>query len=164
MALTEKCELDDNFCWDSNKDGVAYDASPVSSRKSNNPGVFYLSCNHAATAHIGLLASSITLPVPVASSSTSSICLPVPVTSSPACINLSCRLQAIIARMSRNSITPGSCRRFSTADMGATNHMFPDKMAFIPYKAIFNLQVWMGNNSYLPVLGHGMPIISLNGQ
>ncbi len=50
------------------------------------------------------------------------------------------------------------------ADTGATNHMFPNKMAFIPYKSISNLQVWMGNNSYLPVLGHGMAIISLNGQ
>lgn len=42
--------------------------------------------------------------------------------------------------------------------------MFHDKSTFISYTRIPNLQVWMGNNSYLPVLGLGTPIISLNGQ
>ena len=42
--------------------------------------------------------------------------------------------------------------------------MFPDKSAFISYKHISNLQVHMGNNSFLPVLGRGTVIISLNGQ
>jgi hypothetical protein len=42
--------------------------------------------------------------------------------------------------------------------------MLPDKSAFISYKRISNLQVRMGNNSYLPVLGHGTAIISLNRQ
>ena len=42
--------------------------------------------------------------------------------------------------------------------------MFPDKLAFISYKLVSNLRVHMGNNSYLPVLGRGLAIISLNGQ
>ncbi len=50
------------------------------------------------------------------------------------------------------------------ADTGATNHMLPDCAAFISYKSVHNLCVWMGNNSYAPVLGQGTAIISLNGK
>jgi hypothetical protein len=50
------------------------------------------------------------------------------------------------------------------ADTGATDHMTPHKSAFISYKAVENLQVRMGNNSYVPVLGCGTAIFSLNGQ
>ncbi len=42
--------------------------------------------------------------------------------------------------------------------------MIPDKSAFISYKMVMNLQVRMGNNLYLLVLGCGTTIISLNGQ
>ncbi len=42
--------------------------------------------------------------------------------------------------------------------------MFPDKLAFISYKSIPNLQVRMGNNSFLSVLKRSTTIISLNGQ
>ncbi len=41
--------------------------------------------------------------------------------------------------------------------------MVPDRSAFISYKAIWNLRVCMGNNSFAPVLGRGTSIISLNG-
>ena len=44
------------------------------------------------------------------------------------------------------------------------DHMFPDKSAFISYKRISNLRVRMGNNTFLPMLGRGTTIISLNGQ
>jgi hypothetical protein len=44
------------------------------------------------------------------------------------------------------------------------DHMVPDRSAFISYKAVCNLRVRMGNNSYAPVLGQGTAIISLNGQ
>ena len=50
------------------------------------------------------------------------------------------------------------------ADTSATDHMVPDRSAFISYKAIWNLCVRMGNNSFAPVLGRGTAIISLNGQ
>jgi hypothetical protein len=66
--------------------------------------------------------------------------------------------------MSAASILPTLGSRFTVADSGATNHMFPDKSAFISYKLVSNLQVCMGNNSFLPVLGRGTAIISLNGQ
>jgi hypothetical protein len=42
--------------------------------------------------------------------------------------------------------------------------MLPEKTAFILYKAISNHQVCMGNNSFIPVLGRGTAIFSLNGQ
>jgi hypothetical protein len=42
--------------------------------------------------------------------------------------------------------------------------MIPDRSAFISYKAVRNLRVRMGNNSYAPVLGWGTAIILLNEQ
>ncbi len=55
-------------------------------------------------------------------------------------------------------------RHFNVANSGTTNHMFPDKSAIISYRLVTNLQVRMGNNSFLLVLGHGLAVISLNGQ
>jgi hypothetical protein len=66
--------------------------------------------------------------------------------------------------MSAALILPMPGRHFTMADSGATDHMFPDKSAFISYRLVTNLQVQMGNNSFLPVLGCGSEIISLNGQ
>jgi hypothetical protein len=60
--------------------------------------------------------------------------------------------------------SPGSARWITVADTGAMDHMFPDKLGFFSYERIANLQVWMGNNSYLPVIGRGTAIISLNNQ
>ncbi len=71
---------------------------------------------------------------------------------------------SLIASMSASSILPGSYCWFTVANSGATNHMFPDKLAFISYKLVSNLRVHKGNNSYLPVLGRGLAIISLNSQ
>jgi hypothetical protein len=59
-------------------------------------------------------------------------------------------LQAIIARMMKASISPGLGCRFSVAETGATDHMFLNKLAFISYRSIPNLQVWMGNGVALP--------------
>jgi hypothetical protein len=87
-----------------------------------------------------------------------------PSVSSLRCLVLSRKLSSIIAHMSAASILPGSGCRFTVADSGATDHMLPDKSAFISYKLVTNLQVQMGNNSYLPVLGQGLAVISLNGQ
>ena len=58
----------------------------------------------------------------------------------------------------------GTPSRFVVADTGATDHMVPDRGAFISYKSIHGLRVRMGNNSFAPVLGRGTGIISLNGQ
>ena len=62
------------------------------------------------------------------------------------------------------AISPGELLRLVVADTGATDHMLPDRSAFISYKSVHHLCVWMGNNSYAPVLGWGTAIVSLNGQ
>ena len=62
------------------------------------------------------------------------------------------------------AISPADSCRLLVADTGATDHMLPDRSAFISYKSVRNLRVWMGNNSYASVLGRGTAIISLNGQ
>jgi hypothetical protein len=62
------------------------------------------------------------------------------------------------------AISPTDLNRLDVADTGATDHMFPDRSAFISYKAVWHLCVQMGNNSYAPVLGQGTAIVSLNGQ
>jgi hypothetical protein len=50
------------------------------------------------------------------------------------------------------------------ADTGATDHMLPDKLAFISYYPVVGLQVCMGNNLFALILGYGTAIISLNGK
>jgi hypothetical protein len=60
--------------------------------------------------------------------------------------------------------TGGTPFRLVVADTGATDHMVPNRGAFIFYKSVHGLRVHMGNNSFAPVLGRGMAIISLNGQ
>jgi hypothetical protein len=60
--------------------------------------------------------------------------------------------------------SPTDLNRLIVADTGATDHMLPDHSAFISYKSVRHLCVWMGNNSYAPVLGRGTTIVFLNGQ
>ncbi len=50
------------------------------------------------------------------------------------------------------------------ADTGATNHMLPNKAAFVLYYPVSGQQVRMGNNSFAPIHGHGTAVISLNGK
>ncbi len=69
---------------------------------------------------------------------------------------------ALLTAISPDDSTAGL--RLVMADTGATDHMVPDRSAFISYKAVCNLCVQMGNNSYAPVLGQGTAIISFNGQ
>jgi len=61
---------------------------------------------------------------------------------------------------------PSSKRMWSlvVADTGATDHMLPDKSAFISYYPVTGRRVRMGNNSYATIAGHGTAIISLNGK
>jgi hypothetical protein len=65
--------------------------------------------------------------------------------------------------MPATSVLPRKSQCFTVMDLGATDHMTLNKFAFISYKRVTNLQVQMGNNSYLLVLGRSTVIISLNG-
>ena len=50
------------------------------------------------------------------------------------------------------------------ADTGATDHMLPEKSAFISYRPVNGRRVRMGNNSFAPILGSGSAVISINGK
>jgi hypothetical protein len=78
-------------------------------------------------------------------------------------ITLLRHLHQLIQRVSHASICGFLSKCFAMADTGTTNHMLLKKAAFISYKSVSNLQVHMGNNSFLPVLGRGIAVISLNG-
>ncbi len=54
--------------------------------------------------------------------------------------------------------------RLLDANTRATNHMIPDKSAFISQCPCSGQQVRMGNNLFAPLLGSGTAIISLNGK
>ena len=50
------------------------------------------------------------------------------------------------------------------AATGATDHMMPDKSAFISYYPVSGRRVQIGNNSFAPIFSHGTAMISLNGK
>jgi hypothetical protein len=79
-------------------------------------------------------------------------------------ISLLGHLHQLIQQVSHSSVGVLLSKRFAAADTGATDYMLSDKAAFISYKSISKLQVWMGNNFFIPVLGQGTAIVSLNGQ
>ncbi len=60
------------------------------------------------------------------------------------------------------------CTSLLIADTGATDHMIPDKSAFISYPPVTGRCrrhcVCMGNNSFAPILGTGSAVIALNGK
>jgi hypothetical protein len=123
---------------------------------------FPLGAPHKSNPSISLYPSSSHVSVVPTTSGLPSLS-PTP-TSSSSCLILPDHLQSIIHRLANSSISPDSTSHVAVTDTGATNHMFPDKSAFISYKRTSNLQVRMGNDSYLPVLGRGTVIISLNSQ
>ena len=50
------------------------------------------------------------------------------------------------------------------ADTGATDHVPPDKNAFISYRPVTRRRVRMGNTSFAPILGSGSAVIDINGK
>jgi hypothetical protein len=156
----EEYDLGENFHWEGNEYGVGFTGLSAIECNYNNNVALYPSCLQAvveATPHFSVSQDS---PLMCPES-----CAPSPpFVSLLRCLVLSRTLSSIIARMSAASILPGSSCRFTVANSGATDHMLPDKSTFISYNLVTNLQARMGNNSYLPVLGQGSAIISLNGQ
>jgi hypothetical protein len=57
---------------------------------------------------------------------------------------------------------PSSWGCFAVSDTGTMDTMLPNKSGFISYKKVFGLNIWMGNNSYIPVLGQESAIVALN--
>jgi hypothetical protein len=50
------------------------------------------------------------------------------------------------------------------ADTKATDHMLPNKSAFISYYPVTGRRVRMGNNSFAPIARYSTASISLNGK
>jgi len=130
-ASADEYDSDDTYRWDGDECGVVFSAS-TSATKSNSTVTRYdPSCNHVVVVPSCLtVAPTTTMPASSASSASSRG------------VSVSKRLTSIILRMSTSSILPpsGACR-FAVADSGATDHMFPDKSAFISYKLVASLQV-----------------------
>ena len=126
----------DDFHWDGDEFGAEY------TPKVDNVALYPPSCSH-----VSVDASSSSLPATRLSPRVS-----------PALLKL-------LSSLSDSPIAPPlPGGRFAVADTGATDHMIPDKMCFISYKSIMGLSVRMGNNSFVPVLGRGTAIFSLNGK
>jgi hypothetical protein len=62
------------------------------------------------------------------------------------------------------SLPDGCPLSLLVADTGATDHMLPDKSAFISYRPVVNRGVRMGNNSFAPILGTGSAVFAINGK
>jgi hypothetical protein len=142
--------LDDSFRWVADKDGADY----VVSKPKPSPSSYFPSCNHARL-HLSSPSSPVNASLPSAI---------LPGALSTHTIDLPTKVPALINRLPSSTIfgTNGHC--LAVAGTGATDHMFPDNSAFISYKLVSNLQVRMGNNAFIPVLGRGTAIITLNGK
>ncbi len=143
-------DSDDSFRWAGDEDGVDY----VAGNSKPSTSSYTPSCNHARL-HISFHSS------PATASPPSSV---LPGASSTRTIDLPTKVRDLISHLPSSTIFGTTKRCFVVADTGATDHMFPNKSAFISYNLVSNLQVCMGNNAYIPVLGHGTPIITLNGK
>jgi hypothetical protein len=152
LDLVVEYESDDIFHWAGDEEGLGYcDVCPLS--KSNAYVAPYSSspsCNHVHVEEIPHTLPSLVIPRSAASSTL--------------CIAFPKALPHLLGKMSQSLIVRTQSGSLVIANTGAIDHMTPHKSAFISYKTIENLQVRMGNNSYVPVLGRGTAIFSLNGQ
>jgi hypothetical protein len=54
--------------------------------------------------------------------------------------------------------------RLQVADTSATDHILPDKEAFISYHLVANCHIRMSNYSFAPILGTGSAVIDVNSK
>jgi hypothetical protein len=159
LDVSEEFDLDDNFRWDGDESGAEYvDHSP----KSNKSATLCPSCCSVAVPLLPHLNPS-ALPTAAPNSMTVPSSSPNDEPTTNRIISLLHCLHRLIQRVSHSSIGVFLSKRFAVADTRATNHMLPEKAAFISYNLISNLQVCMENNSFIMVLGCGTTVISLNG-
>lgn len=138
-------DSDDDFRWYGDDEGVDY-------KPNGSVSNYFPSCSRVSIEPAAPIVS------PVGSSRQCT--LPSASTASVDDIILPSELVSSLLR----AVSPGDSLRLVVADTGATDHMLPDRSAFISYKSVRHLRVRMGNNSYAPVLGRGTAIVSLNGQ
>jgi hypothetical protein len=149
--LANNASSDDDFCWAGNEDDFNYGVAP----KDNSPPISYVpsscmpSLNHSQV-------------IPTSSLPLTSYAFNQRAHSSP---TISRKLLSAIEALCKFSNWVSShAQGLVIADTRATDHMLPDVLAFISYKKVTNLSVRMGNNSFVPVLGQGTTVFSLNGK
>jgi hypothetical protein len=126
-SAQEDYDTNEDFQWDGDESGPAFTGPP----KLNKSVPLYStpSCSHAQA----LLAH--------------------PGASAPRSISLPSRVTSILSKLSILSPCLPNGGHLAVADTGATEHMIPNKSSFISYHSVSGLNVRMGNNSYIPVLG-----------
>ncbi len=144
-AVEENYNSGEDFRWFGNDDGDDYAPSSGAAHKSNKSVSLYPSCIHVGVQFTPLHLST-----------------PLPVALSTQTIDLPQKVRDILSCLPLSTIFGITCRRFAVVNTSTTANMFPDKSAFISYKTVANLQVRMGNNTFIPVLGQGSAIVSLN--
>jgi hypothetical protein len=133
-------DMDNDISWEGDDLGVDIGDSP---HKITMPVAPYL---YPSYSHVCLKSSSCSTPLALFS------------------ISLSMSIMRLLNKLSLFPTLPSSLCCFAVANSGATDTMLPNKSGFISYKKVSGLNVWMGNNSYIPVLGQGSAIVALNGK
>jgi hypothetical protein len=126
----EEYDSDPEFRWTGDEDGVLFSVDSASP-KSNDRVAPYPSCSHAA------VVSAFPPSSPTMGSSSlaaSSSCCVSSIDHSHSPPSISSALHSLLARLSQTPIAPGLGSCLAIADSGATDHMLPDKSAFISYK------------------------------
>ena len=136
--------LEEHFAWDGNDGGVGYVASDshvdVDSSVNSNATI----SSYTAQSPIILESlASITGSIPL---------LPVISTFSP-----------VLPPTASISSSLG-CMVVAVADTGTTDHMGPNKSAFIMYLKVTKINVHVGNKTLAPVFSKGMAVLPLNGK
>jgi len=132
-------DSDPEFRWTGEEYGLEYSPSVGSSSRNSNADIAPdPSCNHVSVISSSPSPASVGQPVhpsaAVSRLSSSMACLDSP----PSILTA---LQSLLSRLSDSSISPDSSCRLAVANSGTTDHMFPDKSAFISYKSTSNLKV-----------------------
>jgi hypothetical protein len=134
----------DDFHWYGDDDGDDY-------KPNGSVSAYFPSCSRVSTKSVPPLASSV-------GSTKCGILSDL----AASCDNIVLPSELVSSLL--RAFTPADLHNLVVVDTGATDHMLPNRLAFISYKSVRSLRVRMGNNSYATVLGRGTAIISLNGQ
>ena len=161
-AMTAFAEEDTSseYSYEGKSDGLMFNGS-----NNSNTSDHYLGVHHSL--------SQVSFESPRVTSSSWSQSTPSSSSKDPQgvrTVSLPKKLMALLSNPPANSISPfdksvrNSRSSLVVADTGATDHMIPDRSAFISYRLVSGRRVQMGNNSFAPILGVGSAIISLNGK
>jgi hypothetical protein len=150
-SLADDASSDDDFCLGGDEDGFNYGVAP----KDNLPPIGYVPSSHIPSLNHSQVIPTSSLPL-------TSYAVNQRARSSP---TISRKLQSAIRALCKSSIWVSShAQGLVVAEPGANNHMLPDALAFTSYKKVTNLSICMGIISFVPVLGRGIAVFSLNGK